>query len=126
MFLQIEDIQLEGPYKKADRPEKMQDFKDGSNKQSKMSCLPLGCGPPGDNTSQQSDVQPAVTPTQKKSSGYTSFFFSQCAGGRKDYVHEMDEPIRALPDGPKKRGMNDLGGILIKIADITSVARKSR
>ena len=38
----------------------------------------------------------------------------------------MDEPIRALPEGSKKRGINDLGGILIKIADITSVARKSR
>lgn len=38
----------------------------------------------------------------------------------------MDEPIRAMPQGQNPKGLNDLGGIIIKIADITSVARKSR
>jgi hypothetical protein len=38
----------------------------------------------------------------------------------------MNEPVRALPDGPKQRSINDLSGILIRVADVTSVARKSK
>lgn len=42
-------------------------------------------------------------------------------------MHEVDEPIRPLNEqSAQPQGVNDLGGILIRIADITSVARKAR
>lgn len=92
-----------------------------------MSCLPLGCGGKPEPAPHEQDYQIAAPPQPRKSSGYSGFFFSQCTGGRKDYVNESDEPIRALPeDGHRPKGFHELSGILIKIADISSVARKSR
>ena len=119
IFLQIDDVKQEA-VRRPEKPERMQDFKDHGQKTSKMtSCLPMGCGEVPENS--MKDI-PQVQRTPRQSSGYTNFLFSHCGGGRKDYVHEIDEPIRLSQSQPQT--INDLGGILIRIADISSLARK--